>query len=432
MKVLASGEVCMGILIFHPSVAPFVQQAARALYEAGQLDCLVVAVRDSPDAFAQRTICSLSRLFGRNLEAQFCRRAVTEVPLDKVESHPWGELLRLATAALDRDGRATDFVWEQTETGFDRCVARKLHPNLNSVYGYEHSSLSTFQRAKSLGVPVIYDVPAPETRFVQDLLNNEMEMFPELRTAYQRYTAKRDERRSARRHAEWQCADLVIAASKFTSESYARAGLETSKVRIVPYGAPPVASREQALHSAGEANAHATFLWAGTFSIRKGAHYLLEAWRRGKFGRHARLKVFGAINLPSSVLQPLPPGIEFGGSVSRAELMEHYRQADALIFPTLCDGFGMVVTEAWSRGLPVITTERAGASDLLKSNHNGLLIRAGDAEAIEKSLDWAITHRSELQSMRENALATAAGWQWSDYRRSLAEVLRSAGRFEHK
>jgi hypothetical protein len=29
--------------------------------------------------------------------------------------------------------------------------------------------------------------------------------------------------------------------------------------------------------------------------------------------------------------------------------------------------------------------------------------------------------------MREAALATAAGWQWSDYRRTLSEVLRQAG-----
>jgi len=131
------------------------------------------------------------------------------------------------------------------------------------------------------------------------------------------------------------------------------------------------------------------------------------------------------------VLAPLPDGIEFGGPVSRAELMEQYRQADALVFPTLCDGFGMVVTEAWSRGLPVITTNRAGAADLLKPNVNGLLVQAGDAGAIEESLAWAVSHRADLAAMREQALLTAAGWQWSDYRSALAGVLRAAGMFSN-
>jgi glycosyltransferase involved in cell wall biosynthesis len=415
----------MGILIFHPSVAPFVQQAARALYEAGQLDRLVVGVRDDPRSLAQRAICSLGRMAGRNFATRFRRRAVTEVPLEKVDSHPWGELLRLATAELDRDGRTADVVWERTETGFDRRVAGDVHAGLSGVYGYEHSSLATFQRAKSLGVPVIYDMPAPETQFVEDLLDEEIRKFPELQTAYRRHTAARDQRRIARRRAEWACADIVMVASKYTRDSFVHAGLDVGKVRIVPYGAPPVASREDALRAAANLEAPAVFLWAGTFSVRKGAHYLMEAWRHGNLGRHARLKVFGAIALPAGALQPLPDGIEFYGSISRDELMENYRQADALIFPTLCDGFGMVATEAWSRGLPVITTERAGAADLLKPCQNGLLIRAGDAAAIEESLVWCVTHRTELRAMREAALETAAGWQWSDYRQRLAEVLKT-------
>ena len=154
-----------------------------------------------------------------------------------------------------------------------------------------------------------------------------------------------------------------------------------------------------------------------------------EAWRRGGLGRHARLRVFGAIALPERVTHPLPDGVEFRGSIPRAELMEHYRASDALIFPTLCDGFGMVATEAWSRGLPVLTTDCAGASDLLRHQQNGLLLRAGDADAILSTIEWCLAHRAELRAMREAALATAAQWQWPDYRRRLAEVLRDGGLF---
>ncbi|MDO8541019.1 MAG: glycosyltransferase family 4 protein [Opitutaceae bacterium] len=418
----------MSVLLFHPSVAIFVQQVARSLLEAGQLERFITTVLDEPRSIRQRLICAAGRLGGRDLGAQFRRRRLTEIPIEKVEAHPWGELMRLATAAVDRDGRATDFVWEKTELAFDRLVARRLNRGLRAVYGWEHSSLATFQRARELGVAVVYDVPAPETRFVQKLLAAEIEKFPELRTAYHRHTAVREDRRTARRRAEWDAADVILVNSQFTKNSYEQAGLDCSRVRVANLGAPPPVSREQALAAKSPARP-LTLLWAGTFSIRKGAHYLLEAWRSGRLGLHARLRIFGSNALPDRTLHPLPEGIEFHGSIPRDELLRQYGDADALIFPTLCDGFGMVVTEAWSRGVPVITTDRAGAADLLRSGNNGMLIRAADPAAIIEAVAWCHDHRPELQAMRETALATAAAWQWHDYRRLHASILRDAGLF---
>ena len=411
----------MSYLLFHPSVAPFVQQAARALYEAGQLEQFVTTVRDDPSSARQRLFCALGRMMGTDLRSQFRRRAVTEIPAHCVKSHPWGELLRLATGRLDRDGRLTDMIWERTEIGFDRRVARKLHRGLTGVYGYEHSSLATFLQARSLGLRVIYDVPAPESEFVHELLGRELDRFPEMRTAYHRHTAIREERRLARRRAEWKCADVIIAASQFTRDSYVQAGLDVTRVRIIPYGAPPPVT--SAVAPTPNNTAPLTFLWAGTFSIRKGAHYLLEAWRAGRFGQHARLLVFGTVMLPDRITKPLPEGVEFRGSVPRAELMEFYHRRDALVFPTLCDGFGMVVTESWSQGLPVITTHNAGAADLIKPGKNGLLIEPASVDALVGALDWCTSHREELCAMRTEALATATAWQWQDYRQALRDVI---------
>ncbi len=416
----------MSVLLFHPSVANFIQQVARSLDEAGALERFITTVRDDPQSLRQRLACRVGRLVGRDLAAQFHRRKITEIPLAKVEMHPWGELLRLASGTVDRSGRLTDFVWDHTERGFDRLVARRVTRALGAVYGYEYSSLATFRRAKEMGVRVVYDVPAPESRFVHALLQAEMDKFPELRTAYHRYTAAREDTRTARRRAEWASADLILVNSHFTKNSYARAGLDCTKVRVAALGAPPPIARDAAL-SSGTTTEPLTLLWAGTFSIRKGAHYLIDAWRTGNFGRHARLRIFGAIGLPERVLRPLPDGVEIHGSIPRTELLEHYRGADALIFPTLCDGFGLVATEAWSRGVPVITTDRAGAADLLQPKKNGLLICAGDSAAIAGAIDWCLGHRAELRAMRAAALATAAGWQWSNYRQLHASYLRDAG-----
>jgi len=294
----------VSVIISHPSVAPFVQQAARAIEEAGQLDRFITTVRDNPASVLQKTLCRVGRLAGRDMGAQFRKRAITDVPISKVESHPYGELLRLATGSIDRDGRLTDFVWQRTENAFDRLVARALSSSLTGVYGFEYCSRYTFEAAHSLGLKVAYDVPAPEPRFVQQILDKEIARFPELSTHYHRYTTKLEDERIAHRHAEWRSADVVIAASTFTKRSFAAAGLDVAKVQIVPYGAPVVDAGGQDF-SKKTPNEPLTMIWAGTFGIRKGAHYLLEAWRSGEFGKRAQLKVFGSVALPDRVPCPV-------------------------------------------------------------------------------------------------------------------------------
>jgi glycosyltransferase involved in cell wall biosynthesis len=418
----------MSILVFQTSVAPHVQQAARAIFEAGQLERFITSVRDNPGSLLQRAASSLGRMLGRDFPAQFRRRAVTEIPLEKVESHPLGEWLRIGAMAADRSGRLGDLVWERTERSFDRMVARRLSASLSAVYGFEHSSQYTFERARSIGLRTVYDVPAPETYFVHRLMEAEMERFPELTPLDYRQTKVHEERRIARRRAEWNLSDLILVNSKFTRESYERAGLSCENVRVANLGAPPPVSIDVCA-AAGSSDGPTTFIWAGTFGIRKGAHYLLDAWRAGNFGRRARLRVYGAVALPDRVVNPLPEGVELCGSIPRAQLYEQYMSADALVFPTLCDGFGMVATEAWSRGLPVITTDRAGVVDLLRPGRNGLLVRAGDVASLRESIDWCISNRPALRAMREDCIATAAGWQWSDYRTQHAGFLRAAGMF---
>jgi glycosyltransferase involved in cell wall biosynthesis len=413
----------MSILLFHTMTAPHVQQPARALHEAGLLHRFVTGLREKPDAASQRFACQLARLTGYDLAAQLRKRAVTEIPLHLVEDHPWGEWLRLLVGRCDRVGRLSDLVWERTEKAFDRTVARQLDDRIRAVYGYEYSSRQTFARAGQLGIARIYDVPAPEPRFVQNILDREVARFPELQSPFYHHTAARETTRIAYRRAEWDAADLVIANSRFTRESFALAGCDVSKVRVVPYGAPAPVSLEAARAGGTHGQGPVRMLWAGTFGIRKGAHYLLDAWREANLGAHATLDVFGSQALPARLITPQPEGITFHSPVPRAVLMEHYQRADILLFPSLCDGFGMVATEAWSRGLPVLTTSHAGAVDLLRHEENGLLVPPADVGSLAAALQWCVAHRDALRAMRPAAQATAAAWQWTDYRRALASAV---------
>lgn len=413
----------MSVIISHTSVAPFIQQAALALDEGEVLDRFITTVCYQPDALWQQIVFKSGKMIGLDLEREFKRRTASLLPEAKIEKHPTRELLRLLAAKIDRSGRLADRVWSWSEPSFDRLVSRKLKPGIRAVYGYEFSSYSSFQRARSLGINTIYDVPAPETQTVQRILNAEMEKFPVLRNPYRRHTQSREATRAARRKAEWQSADVIVAASQFTKSSYISVGIEPEKILVVPYGSPPCVSATEAESGGTSIDTPLQLLWAGTFNVRKGAHYLLDAWRTHNLEQIAELKVFGANVLPESLQDPLPPGIQFQGSIPRDELMTHYHASDVLVFPTLCDGFGMVATEAWSRGLPVLTTLRAGASDLLRDKENGLLCQPGNPDSLAEAIRWCAENRGHLRRMRPLARETAATWQWSDYRSKLRESL---------
>ena len=89
------------------------------------------------------------------------------------------------------------------------------------------------------------------------------------------------------------------------------------------------------------------------------------------------------------VLATLPGlGLELGrdvilaGSISDAELHEWYRSADALVFPSLKEGWGLAVLEAMAADLPVVSSDIAVLREYLTPDQTAVMTRAGDPESL--------------------------------------------------
>jgi glycosyltransferase involved in cell wall biosynthesis len=103
-----------------------------------------------------------------------------------------------------------------------------------------------------------------------------------------------------------------------------------------------------------------------------------------------------------------------------------YLNASLLILPTLCDGFGQVISDALAHGVPVLTTENAGGADRVEPGINGFVIPPANAMAIAECLTWCADHRTALFDMRRPALSHAARWTWAHFRRQFAADLHGA------
>lgn len=399
-------------VVSHLSAAHFAQEVALALLPSDKdlrfLTTLTPDGRD-PAAFLLRLTGGVSR---RGLDAELRTRTLT---------YPWREMVRLIDGKLSSDELRRDRVFHWALDGFDAWVARHMKPPVRMVYAYETQCLKTFIAAREQGIRAVLDLPSPEHDHVEDMLHAEYAKFPELLTPAKKHFRSLQGERTKRRRREFGLADIAVANSSFTARTWADSGLDGDKIRVVPLGGPVPDAHGAEGGTKGKGPLR--LVWAGTFSVRKGAHYLLEAWRQWNPGNKAVLDVYGSVALPPYLLENLPSNISMHGPVARDKVLEEFLRADLLVFPTLCDGFGLVVLEAMSRGLPVLTTKRAGASDLVEDGINGRVIEAGDAGALSDALAWALAHREKLQSMRANALKTAADNQWSAYAVRLREAL---------
>jgi glycosyltransferase involved in cell wall biosynthesis len=117
--------------------------------------------------------------------------------------------------------------------------------------------------------------------------------------------------------------------------------------------------------------------------------------------------------------------VSFVGTLDRAEIVDAYRTAAAVVLPTHYDSFPTVLAEAMACGRPVVSTTVGDVPVLVTNNVNGLLVPPGDirqlASAVERVLsDEALA--SELGAAARERVVTGLSWK--------TQAERTAAEFE--
>jgi 1,2-diacylglycerol 3-alpha-glucosyltransferase len=111
-----------------------------------------------------------------------------------------------------------------------------------------------------------------------------------------------------------------------------------------------------------------------------------------------------------------PGQVVLTGFVQRDQLGELYGLAEALIFPTHSDPWGLVVNEAMACGLPVIATDVAGCTaDLVQDGVNGFVVAAGSPKALSEAMGTMLCsstmhERMAKESVRISGCFTPENW----------------------
>ena len=216
-----------------------------------------------------------------------------------------------------------------------------------------------------------------------------------------------------RKNQELEFANHILVPSTFAASTIPSESL--AKVHVVPYGCPPA----RAEPFGGTTRGPLKVLFVGGLTQRKGLSYLFDGIRLADI--QADVTVVGRQYAKCNVLERALENTAYFSSLPHDRILQLMHESDVLVFPTLFDGYGLVIAEALSQGCPVIASRNSAGPDLIEEGVNGFLVDAGSAAAVAEHLTRLNEDRQLVEHMKEQALARVR--PWSSYRNTLVDLV---------
>ena len=324
------------------------------------------------------------------------------IPRERVRFNPFPELLLRGPRALrlTRGSGGDRFDYWKAVT-FDRWAARHVG-GCDLFVGFSLFSLISGRAVRARGACTILDRGSTHVLTQRALLTEE----------YRRWGVAglpMDPRLVTRQLLEYDEADYICVPSRFTLQSYLDHGVSRDRLLHVPYGV------DLTNFSPARTRGRPFRIIATGLGIRKGTPHLLDAVSRLRVP-DVELWLVGEStpDLRGILARSRTPFRQLG-KLSQAALADAYRGASVFVLPSVEEGLALVILEAMASGLPVVVTPNTGAEDIITDGREGLLVPAGDPDALARALLSLYEDEDRRAAMSEAAVATASAWSWDAY-----------------
>ena len=402
------------IVVAHPTGNANTRGAVDGFYKQGMLDSFHTSIACFENSWYYRLAIGLLKDFRRRTFSAFLRGCTY--------TYPHKELGRMLAFLLGKPQ------WTRHEKGkycvdaiyrnLDECVSKyilKHRQEIIAIYGYEDGALNSFRQAKALGMKCVYDLPIGYWRSMHRLLGMEREQNPDWAMTLNGFNDS--DKKLERKDEELALADKIYVASNFTKKTLEEYPGTLADVVVIPYGFPPVNQQREYLPFEGR---KIKLLFVGGLSQRKGLSYIFEAIKG--LEDKVELTVVGGGDIDTCpALKEALGRVSYISTLPHDEILNLMAVHDLLLFPSLFEGFGLVVTEAMSQGTPVITTDRTCGPDVMTHGKDGWIVEAGTAIPIRELIEIFIANPILLEQVGRAARQTAMNRPWSCYEKELAQ-----------
>jgi len=213
----------------------------------------------------------------------------------------------------------------------------------------------------------------------------------------------------------YRLADVVIAPSKRSAEFLKSEGCK--KVVVIPHGVnlpkqvEPIPERFDVCY-------------LGAVGPDKGVLYLIQAWAMLNYPDSNLILAGGETETLEPFIRQTANQGQFKILGRVADISDVYNACSVAVFPSVTEGFGIGILEAMAHGRPVITSEGAGASDLVEDGVTGFVVPIRSPEAIAEKIDWFKKNRDKIPEMGQKARRKARNYTWGKIRGRYANVWR--------
>lgn len=178
------------------------------------------------------------------------------------------------------------------------------------------------------------------------------------------------------------------------------------------------------------AGAPVRMIFCGRIAPEKGIDVLLRAldkikhlpWELEVCGTGRSREVMPLVRLSRGL--GLEPRINWRGF--EANVAARMAGADVLVLPSLVpEAFGLVILEAFSQGLPVVTTDSGAQPEIVDDGVDGLLVPKGDPDALAAALERLIADPAYRRTLAANAVAASVGTHaYSHFYNKILDIYR--------
>jgi glycosyltransferase involved in cell wall biosynthesis len=288
---------------------------------------------------------------------------------------------------------------------FDRQAARHIMNQSDIFAGLSGCSLYSLRRARQMGAKTVLERGSSHMLYQRTILEEEYARFGLRRTVVHPQVVERELR-------EYQEADFISIPSLFVKETFLQRGVPAAKLLHVPFGVdltnfypiPKVDKTFRVIH-------------CGNLSLRKGVHYLLQAFWELKLPG-AELWLIGSLpeEIRPFLKQFASPAIRHLGPFPEPELHKYYSQGSVFCLASIEEGLAMVQVQAMACGLPLIITTNTGGADLVREGREGFILPIRDVAALKEKILYCYENQEEVRRMGEAARERVrTGFTWADY-----------------